>query len=335
MLEAYAPQGAADGAPRRPYVEYIRWLAAQDAERAARHWRALLGDWSEPTPLPAGTGAADAGPGGRAIQAHALGVEATAALVALARRQHVTLNTLVQGAWALLLARHSRREEVLFGVTISGRPPDLPGVETMLGLFINTLPLRVDVRDAPLSEWLARLQQQLVELQQFEASPLYEVQRAAALAPGAPLFESLVVFENYPVEVREPVSAAGLSIEDAVDVSHANYPLALVAQPGRQLALQLRYDTGRYDAPAIRRLLLQLERLLEGLASERATCSSKSCGTVACRGYGRVVSFQVSSCRRRSSSESGDSSASRVARSDARPSSSRSSCSSSRRIAGA
>jgi amino acid adenylation domain-containing protein len=244
VLEAYAPQGAADGAPRRPYVEYIRWLAAQDAERAARHWRALLGDWSEPTPLPAGTGAADAGPGGRAIQAHALGVEATAALVAHARRQHVTLNTLVQGAWALLLARHSRREEVLFGVTISGRPPDLPGVETMLGLFINTLPLRVDVRDAPLSEWLARLQQQLVELQQFEASPLYEVQRAAALAPGAPLFESLVVFENYPVEVREPVSAAGLSIEDAVDVSHANYPLALVAQPGRQLALQLRYDTG-------------------------------------------------------------------------------------------
>ena len=271
VLEAYAPQGAADGAPRRPYVEYIRWLAAQDAERAARHWRALLGDWSEPTPLPAGTGAADAGPGGRAIQAHALGEEATAALVALARRQHVTLNTLVQGAWALLLARHSRREEVLFGVTISGRPPDLPGVETMLGLFINTLPLRVDTADAPLSEWLARLQQQLVELQQFEASPLYEVQRAAALAPGAPLFESLVVFENYPVEVREPVAAAGLSIEDAVDVSHANYPLALVAQPGRQLALQLRYDTGRYDAPAIRRLLLQLERLLEGLASERAT----------------------------------------------------------------
>ncbi|HZM01070.1 MAG TPA: amino acid adenylation domain-containing protein, partial [Planctomycetota bacterium] len=254
-----------------PYREYIRWLLEQDAGRAERHWRSVLSDWSEPTPLPAGTGAADGGAGARAILGHALSEASTAALTALARRQHVTLNTLVQGAWALLLARHSRREEVLFGVTISGRPPDLPGVESMLGLFINTLPLRVDTADAPVAAWLSRLQQQLVELQAFEASPLFEVQRLAAVAGGAPLFESLVVFENYPVEVKDPVASAGLVIEDAVDVSHATYPLALVAQPGRQLALQLRYDSSRYDAATIQRLLQQLGRLLEGLGSGAAT----------------------------------------------------------------
>jgi non-ribosomal peptide synthetase component F len=127
--------------------------------------------------------------------------ETTTSLRDFARRYRVTLNTLVQGVWALLLSRYSGEEDVVFGATVAGRPAALYGVERMIGLFINTLPLRVQIEPAiSVASLLARLQKQQAEVRQFEHNALAEVQVWAEAQTGAPLFESLLVFENYPID---------------------------------------------------------------------------------------------------------------------------------------
>jgi amino acid adenylation domain-containing protein/non-ribosomal peptide synthase protein (TIGR01720 family) len=251
---------------RRPFAESIRWIEEQSPEDAARHWRAEFEGWGGPTPLPvdpALSPAASSSSRGRV--GLTLDEPVTDTLQALARGHRLTLNTLVQGAWALLLSRHAASTDVLFGVTVSGRPPDLPGVEAMLGLFINTLPLRVDTSDAALIPWLEELQRKLLELQQRQADALYEVRQMAGVSGRGALFESLVVFENYPLEMSEPLAAAGLTIAEGADVSHASDPLALVVQPGPRLSLELRHDTARFGAPCMERLLRQLATLLEAM----------------------------------------------------------------------
>src|SRR5205085_2478130 len=129
----------------------------------------------------------------------------TAALQALARRHQLTLSTLVQGAWALLLSRYSGEREIVFGVTSSGRPADLTGSEAMVGLFINTLPLRVRVPSGlSLIPWLKDFQGRLVELRQYEYSSLMQVQEWSEVRRGSALFESIFVFENYRVDSGLP-----------------------------------------------------------------------------------------------------------------------------------
>ena len=160
--------------PARPYRDYITWLRRQDLSRAEVFWRQRLKGFTAPTVL-----GVDRAPGGLSAQEITYGKQqlrlsraATATLQSLAREQRLTLNTLVQGAWALLLSRYSGEEDVAFGATVSGRPPDLAGVESMVGLFINTLPVRVQVAaDDSLLPWLNRLQSQMVELRQYEVQP--------------------------------------------------------------------------------------------------------------------------------------------------------------------
>jgi amino acid adenylation domain-containing protein/non-ribosomal peptide synthase protein (TIGR01720 family) len=266
VFTAYA--SADDGAleERRPFAESIRWIEEQSPEDAARHWRAEFEGWTGPTPMPVDP---DLSPAASSSSRGRVGLTldepVTDSLQALARGHRLTLNTLVQGAWALLLSRHAASTDVSFGVTVSGRPPDLPGVESMLGLFINTLPLRVDTSDAELVPWLEQLQRKLLELQQRQADALYEVRQMAGVSGRGALFESLVVFENYPLEMSEPLAAAGLTIAEGADVSHASDPLALVVQPGPRLSLELRHDTARFGAPCMERLLRQLATLLEAM----------------------------------------------------------------------
>jgi non-ribosomal peptide synthetase component F len=114
------------------------------------------------------------------------------------------MNTVVQGVWALLLSRYSGEDDLLYGVTVSGRPPELVGVEQMVGLFINTLALRVKLeREVDFVSWLQKLQQRQVEMRRFEYSPLVQVQGWSAVPRTRPLFESNLVFENYPVDMTQ------------------------------------------------------------------------------------------------------------------------------------
>src|SRR5262249_32189114 len=159
-----------------------------------------------------------------------LSLQTSVQLQKLSREHKVTMNTIVQGAWALLLSRYSGEEDVVFGATVSGRPANLAGVEQMLGLFINTLPVRVKIeREKELVEWLKEVQSRQVQTQQYEYSPLVDVQGWSEVERGIGVFESILVFENYPVE--KAVREGSIGEEEAEDIyiyEKTNYPMTVV-----------------------------------------------------------------------------------------------------------
>ena len=270
----------------RPYRDYIHWLQQQDMAGAEVFWRERLRGFHTPTQLTVEQrivardaraesddnthDSSDQGQGERRIS---LTEEATAQLQALARQHQLTLNTIVQGAWALLLSRYSGNQDVVFGATVSGRPAELSGVEQMLGLFINTLPVRVVVNgEQPVVEWLRRLQAEEAEAREFEYTPLVEVQRWSEVERGQSLFDSILVFENYPVDtgLTQEVNSgsAGLEIREVSSFKKTNYPLTLLAATGSQLRLLISYDQERFDDEVIERMLGHLSALLENMTSD-------------------------------------------------------------------
>src|SRR6185369_12670863 len=198
------------------FVDYLAWLKRQDQGAAEAFWRRSLAGFSTPTVLAAREERAEEPAGTPGIAARrqdlALPAAVSTALRAMARRRRLTLNTLAQGAWALLLAQESGREDVVFGVTVAGRPADLPGAESIAGPFLNTLPLRVEVApERGLHAWLAALQEHQAVARRHEHAPLVDVQRWSGLPPGVALFDHILVFENLllPEEASRP---AGLLI---------------------------------------------------------------------------------------------------------------------------
>src|SRR5262249_9212938 len=162
----------------RPFRDYILWLQEQDAGKAEAFWRKTLDGITASTPLVIDrqSGGRNGQPERAEEQRLQLAAELSAALQTLARKHGLTLNTLMQGAWALLLSRYSGQEAVVFGTSVSGRPAGLAGVEAMVGLFINTLPVRIDVPPAQtLLTWLKQIQAQQAGQRQYEYSPLLQI----------------------------------------------------------------------------------------------------------------------------------------------------------------
>ncbi|WP_030602513.1 non-ribosomal peptide synthetase [Streptomyces fulvoviolaceus] len=250
-----------------PYRAHLRRLAEQDREAAREAWRGALAGLDEPTRL------ADS-PAGRAlVRPEHVRVElpelTTARLAERAREHGVTLGTVVQAAWGLLLGRLTGRGDVVFGTTVSGRDTEVDGIASMVGLFINTLPTRF--RWAPgesLGALLRRLQEEQARLLDHQHLGLAEIQRLAGHAGGGELFDTLVVFENYPAEtdLRDAsgrVRITGDAFHDAV-----HYPLALVVKPGRRLDLRLKHHAERLDGDFVRGLGERLARVLEAIAED-------------------------------------------------------------------
>ncbi|PLW72573.1 non-ribosomal peptide synthetase, partial [Streptomyces sp. DJ] len=192
----------------------------------------------------------------------------TAALTAWARAHGLTMNTLVQGVWAVLLGRTTGRDDVVFGATVSGRPPEIAGIESMVGLFINTLPVRVRLRDdESLAELFARVQDQQSRLSAHQYTGLTDI-RAAAGVTGE-LFDTLTVFENYPLDpatTRLPGTGLEVLGVDGRDATH--YPLTLVALPGRRLQLRLNHRADVIGTREAELLGGRLLRLLEAVAED-------------------------------------------------------------------
>jgi amino acid adenylation domain-containing protein len=254
--------------PAQPYRDYISWLQKQDTAKAEAFWRRYLDGFTAPTPLgvdlPPGSGAARAEYEGD--ETIGLSSQTTSRLQSLARQFGVTLNNLVQGAWALLLSRYSQEEDIVFGVTVSGRPVDLEGADRILGIFINTLPLRVSVDpQAALAAWLHTLQAQQVEMQQYEYSALVQIQGWSQVPTSQPLFESILVFENYPVDASLREQLDSLRMDDFTELSKTNFPITLVATMGDTLLLKIAYDHRRFDRPTIQRMLGHLHTILQGM----------------------------------------------------------------------
>lgn len=265
--------GAATRPPTvRPYRDYIDWLGRQDLGAAEAFWRGqLVGFAGAPDlRLPRPRVEPPAGAPGEAERV--LGLPESERLRAWARSQGLTLNTLFQGAWALLLQRLGLGRDIVFGVTVAGRPAELAGVEEMIGLFINTLPLRVAVRpESAVLPWLKALQEAQAEARQFEHTPLASIQGWSEVDRGQSLFESILVFENYPGEEALRQVPSSLRFSGLQTREQTNFPLTAAVVPGQRLNLRLAYDAARFAPDAIDRLLEQWQRLVIGLTEPTAS----------------------------------------------------------------
>ena len=248
------------------YRDYIAWLRDQDMAAAETYWRSKLAG-GVTTSLANKVAAANGHEVKYAAHHSKLSTDATRALQQLARQNKLTLNTIIQSAWALVLSHRTRAEDVVFGVTTAGRPAELPGVEEMVGLFINTLPLRLTIDPgAGLLDWLGRVQEDLTELRQYEHSPLVQVQEWSGTGRGVPLFDTIVAFENYPFEAALGEQIAGFRITDAESIDWNNFPLSLVVTPGDKLSIGFNYHLQHFDAETVAHLCQQFELVLRGIA---------------------------------------------------------------------
>jgi hypothetical protein len=259
--------------PGPGYRDYIAWLKKQDLKNAEMFWRRLLKGFASPTPIaphrtptPANSDSAQ-----YREQQIRLTESTTASLQAFAQRHQLTQNTVVQGTWALLLSTYAKRDDVVFGVVVSGRSAEVSEVESMVGLFINTLPIRVRITpEADLIVWLRQLQAQQSEIGQYEYSPLARVQEWSEVPRGTSLFDSIFIFENYPVvseaEAWLKEAHGGLQVRSVRSIERSNYPLTLWAIPGRELMVKIGYDPQRLDETLVSELLEDYQTLLEEIA---------------------------------------------------------------------
>ncbi|MCP4001220.1 MAG: amino acid adenylation domain-containing protein [Gammaproteobacteria bacterium] len=251
--------------PARSYRDYIAWLQDQDKEEARQFWQETLQGFAAPTPLPA---ASKEFPGTDNASSYAkcfmsLEPAETAQIRQLAKTMRLTANTLVQGIWALLISRYTGEDDVLFGATTSGRPAELKNVESIVGLFLNALPVRIKVQpDVSLQEWMAGIQELQLASRQHEYISLVDVQGWSSVPQGSALFNSVLIFENYPDASSLWSDRNTLRVTDMQSRGWTSLPLAAAVSISEQLVLRLSYDTGCYTAAAIEQLLEQFRQML-------------------------------------------------------------------------
>ncbi|MFI5808472.1 amino acid adenylation domain-containing protein [Streptomyces sp. NPDC051561] len=248
-----------------PFEGYLAWLAAQDRQAAQDAWAAALDGLEEGTLIAAGRPARGPATLPR-LASTELSPELTADLTEAVRAAGLTLNTVLQGIWALTLSGLTGRQDVVFGQTVSGRPAELDGVEGMVGLFINAAPVRVRLDPAePLAALLARVQREQAALEPFHHLGLAEIQRGAGLGD---LYDTAVAFASAPLDWDAVPTYRDLRVTLAEDTAEeqpegwTHYPLNLSAQPGRTLRLALSYDGDLFEGPAADRLMTRLRMLL-------------------------------------------------------------------------
>ncbi|WP_446731274.1 amino acid adenylation domain-containing protein [Pseudomonas sp. S11A4] len=268
VLQHY--RGEAVARPSGRYRDYIEWLQGQDAALAQTYWQAALTDLHEPTRLadalarPHG-GLAQVGYGDHFQR---LDADLSRRLGEFARASKVTVNTLVQAAWLLLLQRYTGKHCVAFGATVAGRPADLPGAEQQIGLFINTLPvIGAPQAQQTLAGWLQAVQAQNLQLREFEHTPLADIQRWAGQG-GDALFDSLMVFENYPIaEALAQGAPQGLRFGAVTNHEQTNYPLTLLVHMGAELSVHFSYQRDHFAAASVAQLGAHLEHLLSQMSA--------------------------------------------------------------------
>ncbi|MBP5910186.1 hypothetical protein F3K40_38635 [Streptomyces sp. LBUM 1478] len=259
VRELFTLYGGTALPPAAPYRDHLAWLDRQDDESSAAVWRERLAGLTAPTLL----ARADRTAEGHDVHELVLPEALTGALTSTARAHRLTLNTVVQGLWGLLLSAFTGRDDVVFGATVSGRPPELPGAESMLGLFVNTLPVRVLIdRDETLAALLARLQQEQRSLHAHQHASLAELVRASGFDT---LFDTVVAFENYPMD--EGIEAGGLRLAHAHLVERTHYPVTLSVFPGDRLRLRFSFLSGAFAPTAVPRLAELLSALIDGAAA--------------------------------------------------------------------
>ncbi|MEO8562663.1 MAG: condensation domain-containing protein, partial [bacterium] len=275
VFDVYDAARRGDRAPatelRRPFREYVQWLEGRDHSASSasdEFWRRTLAGISTATPIPV----ARAVPARESVvqgdRERRLDGATTDALRVLAEAHGVTLNTIVQAAWALVLSRYSGESDVVFGVARAGRRDTVSNADTMLGLFINTLPLRVAVPDEqPVGDWLRAVRAAWNALRDHEHTPLSRVHACSAVPAGQPLFDSMVMFESYELESSLQALGAAWSRRGFRLHEQNGFPLTLAAYAGDDLLLRLELDRTRFEDDVAERMLGHLATALQALAA--------------------------------------------------------------------
>jgi amino acid adenylation domain-containing protein/non-ribosomal peptide synthase protein (TIGR01720 family) len=261
--------------PAGHYGDYVEWLLSRDAQHSANFWQQHLAGFEQPTMMAAALTAPTSATGEPLpTQVLVKSMDLDSQLLhSAARRQRVTVNTLIQAVWVLLLQRYTGQKRVAFGATVSGRSAQVPGIERMLGLFINTLPLvQAPQAQQKVGDWLNELQAHNLELREHEHTPLFEAQRYAGHA-GRDLFDSLVVFENYPVDaVLRDKQAGGVNLGSVELSDKTHYPLSLAVVAGEQAHVHVNYHSNVFSAEQIDSLCGHFQKLLDGICRFPDAC---------------------------------------------------------------
>ncbi|MEQ1511935.1 MAG: amino acid adenylation domain-containing protein [Lysobacteraceae bacterium] len=277
LFQGYAANGQAEDTPAEPsYRRYIAWQSTRDPAAAEAYWRGYFRglDVSVSAQMPLERRVEAQGhrqvryeQGSTELE---LSAEVTARLTRLAQAEGVSLSTLMLVAWGLLLGKYIGEEEVLFGYTTSGRSAPVDGIESMVGLFINSLPVRVRAEGSQtIGSLLRAVQSQLLDNEDHGLLSLPEIQRLSGAKPGQALFDTLVVVENYPRDWSLLASGGedGLNVRSISGASQTSFGLNLIAYPGEQLMLELAYQRLQFDDTATAALLQRLSHLLCAMAN--------------------------------------------------------------------
>jgi non-ribosomal peptide synthase protein (TIGR01720 family) len=246
-----------------PYRRFLSWLNGRDEHAARSAWAQALAGFDTPT-LVGGPDLFGAAP--RSVTTLRVSEQTTQALSELARAHHTTVSTVLQAAWTQLLIAMTGRRDIAFGVVVAGRPAEVPGADSMVGLLINTVPLRVTVSpESTTADLLDQLQDARGRTIEYEYMGLNEIHRASG---HRQLFDTVFVYENYPTDTSLLSGADGLAVTDVDSRDYYHYPLTVQAVPGTKLDLRIQYRTDVFDDNDIRRLLSQLEQALVAMTTD-------------------------------------------------------------------
>ena len=249
--------------PAAPYRRFVTWLAGRDRDAASTAWGEVLAGFDTPTLV----GPPDRlGLGRRSVASFRVPEQTTRAVSELARSSHTTVNIVLQGAYAQLLCSLTGRHDVVFGTTVSGRPTEVPGADTMVGLFINTVPVRANITSATtttdLLDQLRNDHNHTLEHQHLALSELHRI------TGHEQLFNTVFVYENYPLDTAALSSSDGLVVTEFTHREYNHYPLAIQALPGSELSLRVEFDTDVFDTASIETLIERFNRVLAAMTAD-------------------------------------------------------------------
>ena len=248
-----------------PYRRFVTWLTGRDLDAARAAWREVLANFESPTLV----GPPDRfGLGRREVASFRVPEQTTRALSELARSHHTTVSTVLQAAWAQLLMWLTGRHDVAFGTTVSGRPAEVAGADSMVGLFINTVPVRANITAATTTtDLLDQLQSAYNHTLEHQHLALREIHRVTGQEH---LFDTLFVYENYPLDAAALSGIGGLAVTEFTHREYNHYPLAVQAMPGNELGLRVEFDTDLFVVGDIETLIERFERVLAAMTADPA-----------------------------------------------------------------
>ncbi|MWC31379.1 non-ribosomal peptide synthetase, partial [Paenibacillus sp. MMS18-CY102] len=262
-------------APVTPYSRYIEWLEQQDNEEASRYWGEYVAGYEQQTLLPTANRQ-------NKVEGYlaeelicSAGRELTDQMRKVARQHQVTLYTLLQSAWGIVLQKYNGNQDVVFGSVVSGRPAEIPGIESMIGLFINTVPVRIRTEPgATFAEAMRWNQEQATATRAYDTYPLYDIQNLTEQKQG--LINHIMVFENYPVQQKvEQLGShdqASFTIANVEMNEQTNYDFNLIVLPGEELHLCYKYNALVYDQTSVERIQGHLIHVLEQIVNNPNIC---------------------------------------------------------------